>query len=1011
MNRLLTIIFCLVATLHLPAQTNPAPVRLTINARLTPAKGGAPVLIEVHGTRANPAEVINALAAKVNEALKISSNIKEWNVGDEAAQYFDEAKWAMKWGVYPEAQMAADSAWALGKRDMDCAMVRIKACSSAATEMTIESGVISPLTVDSIKESDRDWVIRHIKRISDTHLGAVFNLGIDGIDSVVIDNSPDQQSLDCAIRALDLYYQFSQTIPPDELKTDSSWYGLGVESLTVASRVLQHFYLVPKSQGPVLDKLAKLRALARSVAARIKQSSPVRDTYFSVDSNPDKERRILIYNPNIYHCEMNWGCFWQEQPDDCITLYRELLGSSAFAYFNEEFGSSHAISYSRGLERPRMIAWNEEDRKRIPVVWENFVRGLSGSTNQFLESEAKLFINLDASGLSDADVITNYDKYWQELKSGKRDISPVEAQKKYLEQNQPYDYGAFDVTFAFQDYSKSQALKIYPLLTTYRSNVVTQIDELDVSLKKGMSDSYMADTNKKNNLMLGLDVVDKLLKKLVAVLDLPEPAVGVVANPEPDRPIQTPTSPKVQTTQADTNSLLVTNFFSMPQEQFWTDVFVWPDRPLEHGIENEEIWEHSWQNRELVLGVKYNCNYVGTGDEGYNVGAIAILNPATTLWEIILYPKHPAGSRHKVDSMTMFQGNVYLVDDELTIEEGNRAGHKLSILKYDRRQAQWQALKIQVPDTGGSLRLFVVSGRLFAASVASIFEITDDGRGTHVLASTRRRPPATTLDLLDSLGSPLLYSGPGNALCAIIANGVYAWDGIDWKKTFESDFKGQREMFDEAILFRTVDDTSSGRLQMLQMLPKTRSSLTLGLYQKSTAPWVSPIPSYDRTQKTPEPPKQPLWPLPEKDFLSGTPMSYFKSDAYFFINHAQGSAADGQHAELVCLSRDCTKPIIVPLKFDLQAGPFPVEVLHPENGSTSDPEQPSTWLLFTDDYLFIGEKHTRGAWMIPTSEIKSTVAAQKQIQLAKMAAEKAPPDQRATTGDAINHQPSTNTPP
>ena len=88
---------------------------ITINARLTPPKGGVPMEFEVSGTRTNLAEVINQLAVKVSESLKVNSTIPAWNAADEAAQYFDEAKWALRWGIFSEAQAAADSAWALGK--------------------------------------------------------------------------------------------------------------------------------------------------------------------------------------------------------------------------------------------------------------------------------------------------------------------------------------------------------------------------------------------------------------------------------------------------------------------------------------------------------------------------------------------------------------------------------------------------------------------------------------------------------------------------------------------------------------------------------------------------------------------------------------------------------------------------------------------------------------------------------------------------------------------------------
>ncbi len=105
---------------------------LTINARLTPPKGAAPLSFEVSGSRTNLSEVVKRLAVKVTELLNVSSTVPEWSAANEAAQYFDEAKWALRWGLNSEAEMAADSAWALGKHDMDCAIVRVKAYDEVA---------------------------------------------------------------------------------------------------------------------------------------------------------------------------------------------------------------------------------------------------------------------------------------------------------------------------------------------------------------------------------------------------------------------------------------------------------------------------------------------------------------------------------------------------------------------------------------------------------------------------------------------------------------------------------------------------------------------------------------------------------------------------------------------------------------------------------------------------------------------------------------------------------------
>jgi hypothetical protein len=51
----------------------------------------------------------------------------------EAAQHLDEAEWALRWGMYEEAQAAVDSAWALGLQNPQSASTRALAYARAAT--------------------------------------------------------------------------------------------------------------------------------------------------------------------------------------------------------------------------------------------------------------------------------------------------------------------------------------------------------------------------------------------------------------------------------------------------------------------------------------------------------------------------------------------------------------------------------------------------------------------------------------------------------------------------------------------------------------------------------------------------------------------------------------------------------------------------------------------------------------------------------------------------------------
>lgn len=197
-------------------QNGYSPTMVTNNARLTPPKGGIPIQFEVSGSRTNLTDVVNRLATKVEEALKVNSTIQEWNAKDEAQQYFDEAKWALKWGLYPEAQSAAESAWALGKHDMDCAIVRITSFANPPNIVTLSFGegsyAADANSVYAGDELDRKRVVKQIKSDSATGVGVVFAFNTRGIAFASITSPPDPWVLSRLIRALELYRDISHTM-------------------------------------------------------------------------------------------------------------------------------------------------------------------------------------------------------------------------------------------------------------------------------------------------------------------------------------------------------------------------------------------------------------------------------------------------------------------------------------------------------------------------------------------------------------------------------------------------------------------------------------------------------------------------------------------------------------------------------------------------------------------------------------------------------------------------------
>jgi TolB-like protein len=89
--------------------------KVTLNARLVPPQGRAPLLIEISGSRTNVSGIIRQLAVQVLDYLQVSSGATPWNPSDEAKQYEDEAQALMRIGeMYlagRDAPMSAAKAW------------------------------------------------------------------------------------------------------------------------------------------------------------------------------------------------------------------------------------------------------------------------------------------------------------------------------------------------------------------------------------------------------------------------------------------------------------------------------------------------------------------------------------------------------------------------------------------------------------------------------------------------------------------------------------------------------------------------------------------------------------------------------------------------------------------------------------------------------------------------------------------------------------------------------------
>lgn len=441
--------------------------------------------------------------------------------------------------------------------------------------------------------------------------------------------------------------------------------------------------------------------------------------------------------------------------------------------------------------------------------------------------------------------------------------------------------------------------------------------------------------------------------------------------------------------------MVVNRFFKIPC-----------DRLQGNDISGIQIIAQCWCEGKLLINLKYGVTihefdnkgtWKGTGS-GVPESAIAIFDPSAEKWDIVT---DPVDDFQTLDWTNRSREIEYSFHDDILFRDDLFLSEDDWIKKFDFRNREWHTLPLSKQEVN---RLFAVEGHLFAVSGNAISEITDDEKGTRILASTRRRPAVAVLDSLNDLGSPVLFAGPNKFLRACIGNKIYSWDGKDWPEIFDFGFIPQTEVFEEGVLFKQgihffpyeppgVQDKHYN-IETLWILQKDQSKPELCLYEKAKK-------EPGRNQQGPvEQVPEAVWQLPKDESLINSGVTFYRSNLYFFVDHAIVTNVadqyhwtvlekDGYHAQLICLSRDCPDPVVVPLKFDLDRGPAPLKCLADKTSNLLSDDPQLTWLFFSGDQLYIGQKRTLGVWTIPISEVDLAVAAQKQIQLAKKAQEKA----------------------
>ncbi len=916
---------------------------ITVDVLLRPPKVGQALAVSVSGSRTNFAEVVNRLNDEVKKALKIGTSTEPWSPMEETSKFYAEAQWALRWNLLRQSQAAADSAWALGRQDLQCATVRVKAYLLGVPENLPEikrSGMTYPRPPNGGAELWHQRADRMIQNLQEKYkLGFAYRVrwhpDTAEIAFIYCTNAPGLVHIQRARRALELYYDFSRTLSPAEPKAGTPWYELGIEDLAAAARVLSIFHLVPSAQESVREELAELRRVARTVSDWLSHSDSVRQSYFVGErrASHDELASTMAEGKSIFGCQVEWGCLWQERPEDCVRLYRELVSSPVFCYLHTGF-------WRRPLEAPRLSAWSEADRRKAPEIWSAFVKELANSTNLLLRCENLALASADAPKTVDsAATFTNL-------------VNLILTNAETLVQHNVDLLYLGWRTRDLLDSSHVESPEIEGAIRWYDTQLFRAFMDLDnqyhMPRVPGVEPAIFAKQN-------------RILNPIAPATNRP-PSLQGASHPakpvdSPQRPAQNQASPRG--TSEPVGTVSVRQYIPLP-------ALTNSSQQLRSLLLNSpRIWEG-----KLWLELRYRTarEEAGANSIKYvyeNHACSALLNPKTGGWELIEYPAIAGSENYAPPQFSETWGGTLFVSGPTFLRTLKLGQHS-----WETFSVPWQKTPY----------LSLANGRLFAATDESIFEIAEGGRQISVLASCRRRPAASVLDSLDQLENARIFPAPDGSLCVSAGKKVYAWRENDWRESFPLPFASPPESFPGGTLFRSVNAFSgdvwtwrNGKVPVFGFRQLTSHGLRM--------PDVSRLKSSGLSR----------WNPPESVFLCDAPALLTTSNLYFLVAQAS-MATNGAtrvvgdwYTKLVCLSEGLPTPIAVDLLFDRTQGEVPqgnVPLMVRDDFWKGDPSTARTWFIFGPDQVFIGLSSLPGVWSLPLAEAEQALTKARQALLA-----------------------------
>lgn len=963
--------------------------QVTLEGRIRAPGDSSPKVVQL---TCKPSEVPALVDAFAMELLKLASQTStaHFEPGREAARYFDEAVWSLRWGVLPAAQSAADAAWALGKRDDATAILRVLAYSRAA-------------------DSERGVSMRFPQR-----------------RRLKFQNWPQPSALHNSLSALSIYWDYSRSLPPAPAVKPEAWIDAGNEALIAASKLLYHYYFTPEARLSVQSSLLELRSLCRDVSAWLLQLAQVRAPFFldspgafsldQVHSALEREHPIKTI--------AQYGALWDETPQDSLNRHRSFLTAPSFPVIRK-------IYFAQDHEHIPLAGWSWNVRKTLHPLWSSFLEEIASHTNLVTSIEAK-FLQA-ASFLPDpalyahiqalADLIAtnatflalhpaplNYEYDLPnliELGSGTASperetlerklsstyrpllerIRPAQfkhqdtraataaaqaafpAQKDFLE-SRNVDMPTFVRLFRPGPISADDASKLLPLLKSYLSHL-SNVVATAAPAERGPAQAalfFAAKLESRLNSSLGVDSPPAHIAGRPAV----PPATNLAPNAPPPRPGQNfpggsrsfpgrpgfPPRPGMPSglpafTPAPllSNSLRLATFRPFPTNRLSLRPLT---RPNVNGVKlhHDSLWVHLAYTEQLQDFNRPIPHRACIFQLDLNLQPSSLIDLPADRFTIQL----PGFSNKKPDFQP-WRNAVFV--------PGAR-----ELQRFDISSRSWTALPVPLPSFS---QLYLVQDKLYALTPDSLLEISYSGTSVQTLASTRRQPPLNPLDSLPDL-SRIVISPSGRGPVMSAGTNLYeiAADSISPLMQFPRE--GQAYSAGDSLVF--FENHRFEREVVHLLSPQTLSTTPLFLqlpHHASPRFYIGP----QTSAKHPET----IWKgldqfiidpgtvllLPGGDLLAfATPAVTMHTSPNLPVRHGVELKE-----YLVYFPKDHSLPVL----FGLDSPTDVPSCFQRDHFG----RPPALTLLVSKDSLFISNPSVLGLWMFPLSELKKGAAAAAEL--------------------------------